>query len=70
MIKSIEEICVTKIEAGIRGIRLGTKTPRDTNCAYFLNKLKIINIEQYDDLMSKYISIVKEYNKRSTKVEY
>lgn len=59
---STEEISIRKIEAGIRGINNGTKTPKDANCNYFLDKLKEINEGMYIDLHAKYINSLKQYN--------
>lgn len=62
MAKSIEEICIQKIEAGIRAIKNGTKTPQETECGKFFTKLKPLNEGMYDDLMNNYKAVVKKHN--------
>jgi hypothetical protein len=60
---TIEETYVKHIENGIRGIKLGTKKPEDTNVGKYLNKLKPINDGLYDELMERYSEVMKRYNK-------
>ena len=62
MAKSIEEICIQKIEAGIRAIKNGTKTPQQANCGTFFIKLKPLNEGMHDDLMNNYKVVVAQYN--------
>jgi len=62
MAKSTEEICIQKIESGIRGIKNGSKTPKEANCGFFLNKLKPLNEGMYDELFDKYVKLMKENN--------
>ena len=52
--KSTEELVVTKVENGIRSIKLGTKKPEDVNIYPYLEKLKILNAGLYNDLSEKY----------------
>jgi len=64
---SIEETCIRKIEAGIRGLKNGTKTPQEANCGYFLNKLKDLNDGMYQDLLAQYIEAKNGYDKKNEK---
>jgi hypothetical protein len=64
MAKTCEEIYVSKVEAGIRGIRLGSKTPNEAQVGLWLNKLKTVNDGLYDDLFQKYKNVLKDYEKR------
>lgn len=60
-----EELCVRKIESGIRGIKNGTKEPKDTKCGYFFSKLKPLNEGLYEDLMDKYKDAITQYNNKN-----
>jgi hypothetical protein len=68
MAKTCEEIYVSRIENGIRAIRKGTKTPNEVNVHLWLNKLKNLNDGLYDDLLAKYVKVIKEYEKIFKKV--
>ena len=59
---SLEENCIRKIEAGIRGIKSGTKTPIEAKCGYFLNKLKPLNPPMYEELLAQYVQTKKDYD--------
>ena len=61
---TIEDCYVKKIECGIRGIKLGTKTPSEVNVSNTLEKLKAVNDGLYDDLLKKYVTTMDAYNKR------
>lgn len=54
--KSIEDICIRKIEGGIRSIKLGTRKPKDVDkdLEFCFNKLKELNEGMYTDLLSKF----------------
>ena len=52
--KSTEELVVTKVENGIRSIKLGTKKPEDVDIYPYLEKLKNLNAGLYDELSKKY----------------
>jgi hypothetical protein len=67
MAKSCEEIYVSRIEGGIRSIRMGTKTPNEAQVGLWLGKLKPLNDGLYDDFMEKYKNIMKDYEKRKKK---
>jgi len=56
----MEEICIKKIENGIRGIRLKTKTPKEANVGYFLNKLLASNEGMYEHYLEKYMKVMKK----------
>jgi tRNA(Arg) A34 adenosine deaminase TadA len=62
---TMEDQLIRNIEAGIRGIRFGTKTPQSANVGNSLNRLKDINIGMYEDLIEKYKTVVSEYNKKN-----
>lgn len=57
----MEERLIKNIEAGIRGIRLGTLTPQTANTGVNLNKLKLLNEGLYQDYLKKYINVVNDY---------
>lgn len=58
---STEDTLIKNIENAIRSIRLGTKTPAETNVGYNLNKLKEVNIGLYEDLLAKYKAALSQY---------
>jgi hypothetical protein len=58
-----EELYVKNIEAGIRAIRLRTKSPKEAGVGYSLNKLKEVNVGLYEDYLAKYKRVVEDYNK-------
>jgi len=63
MAKSVEEICIQKIESGIRAIKNGSKTPKEANCGFSFSKLKPLNEGMHDDLMNDYKAVMVQYNK-------
>jgi hypothetical protein len=60
---SSEEIYIKNIENGIRGLKMGTKTPSETNVGINLNKLKLVNEGMYIDLLNRYKEAINQYNK-------
>lgn len=52
--KSTEELVVTKVENGIRSIKLGTKKPEDVDIYPYLEKLKNLNEGLHEELLKKY----------------
>jgi hypothetical protein len=58
-----EELCVKTIEAGIRAIRLRTKSPKEAGVGFSLNRLKDLNLGLYEDYLAKYKRVVEDYNK-------
>jgi hypothetical protein len=68
MAKSCEEIYVSRVEAGIRSIRMGSKTPNEAQVPVWLNKLRLVNDGLYDDYMQKYKNIMKDYEKRKNNI--
>jgi hypothetical protein len=60
---SIEDLYIKKIEGGIRSVTNGSKTPKDSEVAVYLNKLKPINEGMYEDLLGKYKTAVEKYKK-------
>jgi hypothetical protein len=67
MAQGIEELSIKKIEGGIRGIRMGTKTPETAKVGYFLNKLEPLNVGLYEDYLEKYVKVMKLYNEKKDK---
>jgi hypothetical protein len=59
----IEETCIKKIEDGIRAIRMGTKSPRDANVGFSLNRLKELNIGLYKDYLASYKRVLEHHKK-------
>ncbi len=59
-----EEIYIKKIENGIRGIKMGTKTPEEVQVGHYLAKLKPLNPMMYEDLLEKYAKVAKEKDKK------
>jgi hypothetical protein len=62
---STEELCIKRIESGIRGISNGTKRPEETKVGYFLNKLQPLNEGMYQELLKKYVDVKKDYDKNN-----
>jgi len=60
----VEEIYIKNIESGIRALRMGTKTPSETNVGVNLVKLKPLNPGMHDDLIAKYKTALEEYKQR------
>jgi hypothetical protein len=63
----MEELILKKINCGIRGIKMGTKTPEDARVGYFLNKLKEIDSPWYEECFNNYVKINKMYNEKKNK---
>jgi hypothetical protein len=59
MAKGTEEICIRKIESGIRAIKNNTKTIKEANCGFLFKTLKSLNEGMYDELLLKYIEVTK-----------
>lgn len=59
----MEELLIKKVESGIRGVRMRTKSPEEANVMYFLNKLKEVNEGLYSDYLEKYLRVEKNNNK-------
>ena len=62
---SAEDIYIKNIESGIRGLRLRTKTPSESNVGANLNRLKMVNEGMYDEYLAKYKKALNEYNKHN-----
>ena len=58
---STEDICIKKIEGGIRAVTNGTKSPKESECVPLLNRLKPLNQAMYEDLLQKYKTAVETY---------
>jgi len=63
MAKSTEDLCIQKIESGIKGIKNGSKTPKEANCGFFFKKLQLLNEGMYEDLMNNYKAVMLKHNK-------
>ena len=59
-----EELYIKKIEAGIRAIKLDTKSPAEAGVGSCMNKLKEVNLPMYEELIETYKKAVIEWNKR------
>ena len=59
-----EELCISKIEGAIRGIKLGTKKPEDTNIGSLFHRLQPLNQGMYEDLLVKYMAVKKDYDQK------
>lgn len=56
---SYENDLIKKITGGIGAIKRKEKTPKEANIGASLNKLKDMNIGQWEELMAKYKEAVK-----------
>lgn len=64
---SAEQTYIKNIENGIRAIKLGNKKPNEVEINSQLERLKAVNIGMYDELNTKYVNVVSDYNKRNQK---
>ena len=64
---SIEDLCIKKIEAGIRGLKFGTKKPSELDLTNSFKRLESLNTGQYQDLMTKYETAVRQYKNKFEK---
>jgi hypothetical protein len=64
MARTCEEIYISKIENGIRGIKMGTKTPDEIDLKDTFIKLKKLNPFMYEDLHDKHVNVVINYNNK------
>lgn len=62
-----EDLYIKNIKNGIRGIRLGTKTPETANIGSQFTKLKPLNEGMYLELMNDYKKVVADYNLKKNK---
>lgn len=65
MPKTCEEIYIDRIEAGIRGLKMRTKTPEQIDLTDQFRRLKPLNPNMYEDLKEKYEAQVANYNNKS-----
>ena len=49
----IEELCIRKIESGVRALKFKTKKPSELNLSQYFEKLKKTNEGMHDDLFEK-----------------
>jgi len=61
----MEQKYVRLIEAGIRGLKQGTKAPNETKAPMALNRLKAINQPMYEDLIQKWKKAVEDYKAKN-----
>lgn len=64
-LKSGEEVYIRNVENGIRGLKLGTKTPETCNVGPSLNRLKTVNEPMYLELMERYKKAVKDWHEKN-----
>jgi len=62
-----EDLYIKNIKNGIRGIRLGTRTPQEANVGSQFTKLKPLNEGMYEELMGEYKKVVADYNLKNPK---
>lgn len=65
----MEQQLITMIEAAIRGLKFGTKRPDDEYMSKLFKRLQVVNEGQHDDLLKKYVTQIKEYDKRFGEVK-
>ncbi len=61
--KTLEQIYIEKIENGIRGIKLKTKTVQQVDLGPTFEKLRKVNPYMCDDLIMKYDNVVRNSKK-------
>jgi hypothetical protein len=54
---SIEEICVNRIEAGIRDLEKGLKKPEEIDLTFMFERLDTLNKDLSDELFIKYFTL-------------
>lgn len=61
-----EDLLIKKIEGAIRGIRLGTKEPKDvaSEVSHAFARLKTLNEGMHNELMEKYKNVTEDYKNR------
>lgn len=59
-----ETLYIKKIENGIRGIRMGTKSPYELMLLRWFAKLEPLNQGLHDDLLEKYKKVLKHFNQK------
>jgi len=62
----MEQKYIRLIEAGIRGLNQGTKTPSETKAPMCLNLLKPINEPMYEELLGKWALAVDTYKRKKS----
>ena len=63
---TVSELCIKKIEAATRAIKMGVKTPDEVNPSEFFNKLLPLNDGMHHDLLEKYQNVVNDYIRKKT----
>lgn len=62
-----ERIYITKLENGLRGLRLGTKTPDQIDFKKWHDKLKKVNPALAEDYYEKYSNNIIKVNRKHNK---
>jgi hypothetical protein len=63
----MEHKYIRLIEAGIRGLTMGTKAPDETKAPMCLNLLKPINKPMYEELLGKWALALDTYTRKDLK---
>lgn len=63
----MEEALIKKIESAIRGIRLGTKEPKDVaaEASHSFARLKTLNPMMAEDLLERYKNVVNDWKRKN-----
>jgi len=62
--RTTEDLLITQIENGIRGIKLGTKQPQQIEMDKWFNRLEMLNKSMCDELLIKYHTMVNQYKQK------
>jgi hypothetical protein len=65
--RTTEDLVITQIENGIRGIKLGTKNPQQIEMDKWFNRLETLNKSMCDELLIKYQTMVNQYKQKENK---
>lgn len=60
----MEQDLIKKIRGAMLGIKTKSKTPKDSNIAIYLNKLKDVNKGQYEGLLAEYKQLLIDIKKK------
>lgn len=64
--RSTEDICIRKIEGGIRSLKNGSKSPSDLDLSGKFKMLKGLNEAMHDDLLGQYSKAVEVYKQKNS----
>ena len=65
MAVTVSELCIKKIEAATRAIKMGVKTPEEVNPSEFFAKLQPLNEGMAIDLLEKYNNVVEDWKRKN-----